>query len=102
MTDLEEKTYSLIRAFYQTQTCQRYIKAKKAYNEDREIQDLISKIKEGKKKVKYLPHSQQLELFSQLRIYQKMIDENSITITYKQLEEEIKAMEEPIRDLFVF
>jgi cell fate (sporulation/competence/biofilm development) regulator YmcA (YheA/YmcA/DUF963 family) len=101
MTKLEEDAFKLSRAFMEMECVQKYLCAKKEYEESKELADLKAKINEAKKGLRLLPFEKRPEAVKGIKKMQEEFDSRPLVLAYENLKEEVEREEKPLRDLFV-
>lgn len=100
MSELEEEAKELAVKFMNDPTVQRYLKAKKAYEDDPSLSRLRDEVEKGKKNLKFLSQEDRNREFVRLRKIQSQIDNDELTLNYQELKAEAEEMFTPIRSLF--
>lgn len=102
MSELEKKTEEFVEEFMNSPLVRRYLSVKDAYEKDPYLNSLKKEVREGQKNLKNLSPEERDREFVRLRKIQQQINQDSLTVTYNGLKEEVESELAPIRALFQF
>lgn len=100
MTDLEKKALELTKCFFELPAVQKFLVAKKEYNQSDRLKKMRKDILEAKKNLNHLPIEKQAEGVRLINKLKKEYDEDSLVVTYNNLKSEVDELIIPIRDIF--
>lgn len=101
LASLVKEAGELSEEFMELPLVQRFLKAKKALENDPRLTSLKKDILIKKKSLARLNQNEQAQAIREIKNMQNEYDSDSLVVTYNQLLNEVRELQQPIRDLFV-